>query len=68
MNTYKDLFLFIFLQEYFFFQKVPMAGMAWIAWNLFDFPAGILPVSKVTGEDEQTLESSFPTNDMVFKN
>ena len=45
-----------------------MAGMAWIAWNLFDFPAGILPVSKVTGEDEQTLESSFPNNDMVFKN
>ena len=45
-----------------------MAGMAWIAWNLFDFPAGILPVSKVTDKDEQKLESSFPTNDMVFKN
>ena len=38
---------------------------AWITWNLFDFPAGVLPVTKVTQEDEKILNTTFPTNDLV---
>ena len=41
------------------------AGSAWIPWNIFDFPAGILPITKVTEKDEENLNSTFPTNDMV---
>ena len=52
-------------KDYHFFGKVPTAGSAWITWNLFDFPAGILPVTKVTKEDETNLNSKFQTNDLV---
>ena len=53
------------MQDYYFFQKVPTAGSPWITWNLFDFPAGILPITKVKEEDEKKLNSSYPTNDLV---
>ena len=52
-------------QEYRFFQEVPTAGCTWLAWNLFDFPAGILPITNVTEEDDINLNTIFPTNDMV---
>ena len=58
---------FFFSQDYQFFGKVPTAGSPWITWNLFDFPAGILPVTKVVQADEDILNSSYPTNDMVIK-
>merc|ERR1712018_480012 len=53
-------------QDYQFFGKVPTAGSPWITWNLFDFPAGILPVTKVTKEDEDNLCSTYPRNDLVY--
>ena len=52
-------------QEYRFFQEVPTAGCTWLAWNLFDFPAGILPITNVTEEDDKNLNTIFPTNDLV---
>ena len=52
-------------QEYRFFQEVPTAGCTWLAWNLFDFPAGILPITNVTEEDNKNLNTIFPTNDLV---
>ena len=32
---------------------------------MFDFPAGILPMTNVKEEDEKKLNSSYPTNDLV---
>ena len=45
--------------------KVPQAMSPYVAWNLFDFPAGILPISMVTQEDEDRFFADFPTNDLV---
>merc|ERR1712179_613546 len=54
-------------KDYYFFQKAPTAGSPWITWNLFVFPAGILPVTKVKQEDETKLISSYPSNDLIYK-
>ena len=45
---------------------MPTAGSSWVVWNLFDFPAGILPITKVNERDEIALNTSYPRNDMVF--
>ena len=37
---------------------------AYVAWNLCDMPAGIVPVSKVTEADDHELDN-LPTNDLV---
>ena len=55
-------------QDYQFYSKVPMACMPYIAWNIFDFPAGILPVSMVTQDDENEFLTNFPNNDLVRSN
>ena len=44
---------------------MPTAGSSWVVWNLFDFPAGILPVTKVNEEDEIALRTTYPTDDLV---
>ena len=44
---------------------MPTAGSSWVVWNLFDFPAGILPVTKVNEEDENALRTTYPTDDLV---
>merc|ERR1712150_207938 len=54
-------------QDYHFFVKVPTAGSSWVVWNLFDFPAGILPITKVNEEDENALNTSYPRNDVVYR-
>merc|ERR1719412_3206666 len=54
-------------KDYHFFGKCHTAGSSWITWNLFDFPAGILPVTKVKQEDETKLNSSYPSNDLIYK-
>ena len=37
---------------------------AYLAWNLCDMPAGIVPVSKVSDADDRELDS-LPKNDLV---
>ena len=37
---------------------------AYMAWNLLDMPAGIVPVSKVTEDDDYNL-NKFPSNELV---
>jgi hypothetical protein len=37
----------------------------YIAWNLLDMPAGIVPMCKVTDEDDANLDM-LPSNDMVI--
>ena len=37
---------------------------AYLAWNLCDMPAGIVPVSKVSEADDRKLDS-LPKNDLV---
>ena len=44
---------------------MPTAGSSWVVWNLFDFPAGILPVTEVNEEDENALRTTYPTDDLV---
>ena len=63
-----DLCFAINFQDYQFYSKVPMSMVSYIAWNLFDFPAGILPVSKVTQDDENKFVTSFTNNDLVRSN
>ena len=41
------------------------AANAYMAWNLLDMPAGVVPVSKVTQEDDNNLDN-LPSNDMVY--
>ncbi len=36
-------------------------------YNTLDFPAGVVPVSKVTNEDVQALKS-YPTHKEAFQN
>ena len=67
MSLFCVLF-FYFFQDYHFFVKVPTAGSSWVVWNLFDFPAGILPITKVNEEDENALNTSYPRNDVVIYN
>ena len=36
-----------------------------IPWNLLDLPAGIVPMLKVTQDDECNLMNDWPNDDMV---
>ena len=36
-------------------------------WNLFNFPAGVVPVTKVTEQDEQEMVSKFTSNGRVSR-
>ena len=38
---------------------------AYTAWNLFNFPAGVLPVTKVTQEDQDKMVEKFSASGKV---
>ena len=43
---------------------MPSSVRPYIPWNLLNLPAGIVPMSKVTKEDDFGLKS-LPNNDMA---
>ena len=45
---------------------MPSSVRPYIPWNLLNLPAGIVPMSKVTKEDDFGLKS-LPNNDMVVR-
>jgi len=45
---------------------MPSAIRLYIPWNLLNMPAGIVPITKVTKQDDTEL-FSLPNNDMVYK-
>ena len=44
---------------------MPSTVRPYIPWNLLNLPAGIVPMTKVTKEDDFGLKS-LPNNDMVI--
>lgn len=49
--------------DYFFVVAVFYTAM----WNVLNFPAGVLPVTKVTAEDRKSDETNFTPKDFFFK-
>ena len=45
--------------------QMPSTVRPYIPWNLLNMPAGIVPMTKVTKEDDFGLKS-LPNNDMVI--
>ena len=45
--------------------QMPSTLRPYIPWNLLNLPAGIVPMTKVTKEDDFGLKS-LPNNDMVI--
>ena len=41
--------------------------LTYIPWNLFNFPAGIAPVSTWSEQDDREMEQSYPRDDMVTR-
>ena len=41
--------------------------LTYIPWNLFNFPAGIAPVTEWSAEDDERMEAEYPRDDMITR-
>lgn len=49
-----------------FGEVIPSAVRPYIPWNNLNMPAGIVPITKVSEQDDKDLES-LPSNDLFYK-